>query len=389
MKKGYAFIVLMMVGLCLFGCNDSDSSGTSLETLAAFIADGSTAEGAANRILVVDTRSSEDYIEGHIQDAVNVPYDLVARDGKPLYTNGWNEVSTTASDQIADSWMAHLLVNQLINDFVSTYQDSSIIFYGDQAGDAVKVAKEIGYTDVSKLKAGYDEWLPKHPNMTEMYAPGVVSINEAEGIFVFTGLINSVNYENVSTRATHHGITYKGGALSASSFMWADIPPFCFQELLTYLGADPEGNMADGINYGDMADWQSKYPDGQRVEYEIAWDGADRYYRLDELFEEAPSEFDTSPGDFTLLGMEPRIGGTRDSNLLWNPGCIYCNYACVCGITSNAKANEDTWFDDGGIYDTMNFPNDDRNYYAGRYYPKAYMMPGAGEIIRIKVTIIK
>ena len=360
MKKGYTFIVLMMVGLCLFGCNDSDSSGTSMETLAAFISDGLTAEGSANRILVVDTRSSEDYIEGHIQDALNVPYDLVAQDGKPLYTNGWDEVSTTASDQIKDAWMAHMLVNQLVNDFVSTYQDSTIIFYGDNSKNAVNVARKVGYADVSKLKCSYDEWIVAHPEMTEMYGPGVVSVDETIGSFVFSGLINSVNYENVSTRATHHGITYKGGALSASSFIWADIPPFCFQELLTYLGVDPEGNMADGIYYGDMTEWQSKYPDGQRVDYEITWDGADRYYRLDELFEEAPSEFDASPGDFTLLGMEPRIGGTRDANLLWNPGCIYCNYACVCGITSNAKANEDNWFDDGGIYDTMNFPNDDR-----------------------------
>jgi rhodanese-related sulfurtransferase len=389
MKKGYTFIVLMMAGLCLFGCNDSDSSGTSMETLATYITDGSTAAGAANRILVVDTRSSEEYIEGHIQDSLNVPYGMIADNGDPLYTNGWDEVSTTASDQLPASWLTHMLVNQLVNDFVSTYQDSMIIFYGDNAKNAVNVAKKIGYADVSKLKCSYDEWIVAHPAMTEMYSPGVVSVNEAAGSFIFTGAINSINYENVSIRATHHGITYKGGALSASSFLLADIPPFCFQELLTYLGADPEGNMADGIYYGDMTDWQSKYPDGQRVDYEITWNGADRYYRLDELFEEVPSEFDASPEDFTLLGMEPRIGGTRDSNLLWNPGCIYCNYACVCGITSNAKANEDTWFDDGGIYDVFNFPNDDRNYYAGRYYPKADMMPGAGEKIRIKVTIIE
>ena len=389
MKKGCLLIVLILLSLCLFGCSDSDSSGTAMETLADYITDGLAAEDAADRILVVDTRSSEDYIEGHIQDALNVPYDMVSDDGQPLYTNGWDEVSTTASDQIEDSWLAHMLINQLVNDFVSTYQDSTIIFYGENAGNAAKIAREIGYTDVSKLKCSYDDWLAAHPGMTEMYGPGVVSINEGEGSFVFTGKINNVNYDNVSNRATHHGITYKGGALSGNSFLWADIPPFCFQELLTYLGVDPEGNMADGIYYGDMSEWQSKYPDGQRVDYEITWNGADRYYRIDELFDEAPSEFDTSPEDFIQLGIEPRIGGTRDSNLLWNPGCIYCYYACVCGITSNARANEDTWFDDGGIYDTINFPSDERNYYAGRYYPKADMMPGAGESIQIRVSIVE
>uniref|UniRef100_A0A7S3LC27 Rhodanese domain-containing protein n=1 Tax=Amphora coffeiformis TaxID=265554 RepID=A0A7S3LC27_9STRA len=360
------------------------------------IADGSTAEGAENRILVVDTRSSLDYIHGHIQDALNVPYDLTAQDGKPLYTNGRDKVSTTASDKMADSWMTHLLVNQLVNDFVSTYQDSTIIFYGDdRASDAVQIAQKIGYTHVSILQSSnYEEWLFKHPGMTEMYAPGVVSMDELSGSFVVSGLVNNVNYENVSIRATHHGITYKGGALSRNSLIWANIPPFCFLELLTYLGADPKGNMAKGIDSGDMADWKSKYPDGQRVDYELTWDGADRYYHLDELFDEKPSEFDTtatttSRRDFTTLGMEPRIGGTRDSNVLWNPGCLYCHYACVCGITSNAKANEDTWFDDGGIYDIIHFPNDDRNYYASRYYAQADRMPGAGKKILIRVKIIK
>ncbi len=177
--------------------------------------------------------------------------------------------------------------------------------------------------------------------------------------------------------------------MSSSSFLQADIPPFCFQELLTYLGASPEGNMADGIYYGEMADWMVKYPDGQRVDFEVIWEGADRYYNLYELYDEAASEFDPAPKDFAPLGIEPRIGGTRDSNLLWNPGCIYCFYSCVCGITSNARANEETWFDDGGIYDTINAPDDERNYYAGRYYPKADLMPGAGAIIRIRATIVE
>eukprot|EP00977_Amphora_coffeiformis_P017457 scaffold5715_cov166-Amphora_coffeaeformis.AAC.3 len=206
----------------------SDRSGTtSIETLAALIADGSTAEGAENRILVVDTRSSLDYIHGHIQDALNVPYDLTAQDGKPLYTNGRDKVSTTASDKMADSWMTHLLVNQLVNDFVSTYQDSTIIFYGDdRASDAVQIAQKIGYTHVSILQSSnYEEWLFKHPGMTEMYAPGVVSMDELSGSFVVSGLVNNVNYENVSIRATHHGITYKGGALSRNSLIWANIPP--------------------------------------------------------------------------------------------------------------------------------------------------------------------
>lgn len=79
------------------------------------------------------------------------------------------------------------------------------------------------------------------------------------------------------------------------------------------------------------------------------------------------------------------MGGTRDSNLLWNPGCIYCMYSCVCGISSNARANEETWFADGGIYDTFGQPDNPRNYYAGRYFPKSNLMPGEGQPVQIKV----
>ncbi len=80
-------------------------------------------------------------INGHIKDALNVPYDMIAHNDEPLYTNG------------------------------------------------------------------YDNWCAGYSNLTEMYGPGVLSVDEAEGSFVFTGIINRVNYENVSTRATHHGIT--------------------------------------------------------------------------------------------------------------------------------------------------------------------------------------
>jgi hypothetical protein len=64
-------------------------------------------------------------------------------------------------------------------------------------------------------------------------------------------------------------------------------------------------------------------------------------------------------------------------------------YACVCGISSNDKANEETWFADGGIYDPFGQPDNERNYYAGRYFPKSELMPGPGEPIKIKVVVVK
>jgi len=138
-----------------------------------------------------------------------------------------------------------------------------------------------------------------------------------------------------------------------------------------------------------MSQWQSKFPDGDRIDFAVTWDGAGRYYELSELFEEKPSEFHPNPALFELVGMEPRMGGTRDSNLLWNPGCIYCMYACVCGISSNDKANEETWFADGGIYDPFGQPDDERNYYAGRDFPRSDLMPGKGGAVKIRVTVVK
>ncbi len=145
--------------------------------------------------------------------------------------------------------------------------------------------------------------------------------------------------------------------------------------------------MADGIYYCTTEEYAGKYPNGARIDYAVTWSGAGQYYSITELFEEKPSEYHPAPDSFTLLGIEPRMGGTRDSNLLWNPGCIFCMYACVCGISSNAKANEDTWFADSGIYDTFGQPDNPRNYYAGRYFPRYDLMPGPGEPVQFKVTI--
>ena len=147
--------------------------------------------------------------------------------------------------------------------------------------------------------------------------------------------------------------------------------------------------MAEGIFFGTMDVWESKYPDGRQINFSVTWDGAGRYYGLDELFEERESEYHPAGTPFSLLGVEMRIGGTRESNLNFNPGCISCFYSCVCGITSNARANELTWFADGGIYDFENFPDDERNVYAGRYYPRTDVLPGAGEAIQVKATIVQ
>jgi len=361
----------------------------STDTLRSIIQTGGTSVGATNRLLIVDIRSSSDFIQSHIKDALSAPLDLFADGSNPLYTNGFDELSTTASTALADSWLAHILINQLANDFVTTYQNSQIVFYGDTSSSAdlaARIAARIGYQNTYYLTVGYPTWAMFYSAETQQYYTGVESVDESGGSFVMTGYINNTNFEDVSTRGTHHCIVYHGGGLASNGMLLSNMAPFCFQEILTYLGASPEGNMAEGIYYGDMDEWASKYPDGEEIEFTVSWDGAGRFYGIDEIFEERPSEFQPDPESFSPVGMEARIGGTRNSNLLWNPGCIFCWYACVCGITSNARANENTWFADGGIYDLMNYPNDPRNFYAGRYYPNMDILPGAGTPIKIKVT---
>ncbi len=375
--------ILMFTLGTLAGCTLPPAM--TMEQLQTAIASGETAPGAQNRLLVVDVRTSADFIAGHIKDALTAPLDLIADGSNPYYTNGYDEVSITVEPSIAASWLAHLLINQLVNDFVSTYQDSRIVFYGDAAADgrkAARIAREIGYTSVSYLSGDYRSWSSRYSSDTAQYCAGIESVNEEEGSFIMNGYVNNTNFANVSTRGTHNCIIYDGGGLHNFGMFQVKVSPFCFQELLTNLGVSPEGNMADGIYFGEMDEWGSKFPDGEPIEYSITWDGAARFYTLDELFEEGPSEFQPPQPPFVPAGIEARLGGTRDSNLNFNPGCIYCSYACVCGITSNARANEETWFGDGGTYDGTDDP---RNYYAGRYYPRKDILPGEGEPVRIKV----
>ena len=335
------------------------TTSISMQELFNAIEREDTAPDNENRLLVVDVRSSESFIEGHIKDSLSVPLYMVVSGSDPLYTNGYDLISPIASSNLTNSWLAHMLINQLVNDFTTTYDDSHIVFYGNTekaCRTAAHAASKIGYKNVSYLEGAFETWCATYSDLTEQYYPGVDSVDLADRSFVMTGFINNTNFENVSTRATHHCIVYKGGGLHNYGLFQADISPFCFQELLVYLGASPDGNMADGVYFGDIDEWGSKYTDGEPVEYTVTWEGADRFFSLDEIYEELPSEFQPDVSLFTPMGIEPRIGGTRESNVNWNPGCIFCFYSCVCGITSNARANENTWFYDGGIYDTLN-PN--------------------------------
>ena len=388
------FVIIIGLTFCLTAATGCKLQGaTSLNDLYDLITAGSTASGVKDRVLIVDVRNSQRYIQGHIQDALTVPLGLIADESRnPLYTNGYDEVSATAATGIANSWLCHMLVNQLVNDYVSTYENSRIIFYGDTvlAGKAAaSAALAAGYKNVSFLASGYTAWKVSHPGLTVQYYEGVESINETDGTFVLNGYINNTNFENITTKGTHNCIIYEGGASHNLGIFQVITPPFCFQEMLTHVGVNPEGNMADGIDFGDAEEWSYKHVDGQQVSYSITWNGAPKNYALAELFEEKPSAYQPDPGAFVAMGIEPRVGGTRDSNVNWNPGCIYCSYSCVCGITSNAKVNDATWYADGGIYDLMNNPDDPRNYYAGRFYPRTDLLPPAGTAIKIRVSAIK
>jgi rhodanese-related sulfurtransferase len=387
--KGIGSIMLLVLLACtLTACTKS----MTMEELQQAITAGDTAPDNEERLLVVDVRDSKSFIEGHIKDALSVPLSMIAQNGQPLYTNGYDEVSPTAATGIASSWLAHMLINQLVNDFSSTYENSQIVFYGASTADgmeAARLAQSVGYKNVSFLDGDYASWNGKYSDLTKKFYDGVESVDEGTGSFIINGYINNTNYQNVTTYGTHNCIIFEGGASHNNGMFQALIAPFCFQELLTYLGASPEGNMADGIDFGPAEEWSEKLVNGQRVDYGITWEGAGEYYPLEDLMEEKPSAYQPDPAAFIAKGIEPRIGGTRDSNVNWNPGCIYCSYSCVCGITSNARVNDNTWYADGGIYDLENKPDDPRNYYAGRFYPRTDILPAEGKPIQIKVTILK
>jgi len=381
-------ILLLFIAFALLQTGCKGLNGTAMKDIAALITAGDTAPDVENRVLIVDVRPSNTFIQGHIKNALTAPIDQFSKNGKALYTNSINEVSPTAATGIANAWLAHMLINQLVNDFASTYADSRIIFYGStvaQAMQAARIAEDIGYTNVSYMLGNYGAWAKSYADQTAQYYDGIDSVDENNGTFVMTGYINNTNFDNTSTRGTHHGIVFKGGGLQYYGLLQVNIAPFCFQELSTYLGASPDGNMAEGIYYDE--DYAGTYnTEGQKIEYYVTWDNAGRYYAFSELYDEEPSLFEPDNVTFVQVGMEARIGGTRDSNLNWNPGCIFCLYSCVCGITSNSKANDNTWFADGGTYDSTMASS---NYYAGRYYPRMDILPGQGTAIKIKVKIVK
>lgn len=379
-------IYLLAIGCLAFvvsGCG----KGAPMKTVAAYVDGGNTAPDATNRVLLVDVRPIDDYIQGHITGALCAPWTMIARNGQPLYTNGVDTVSPTAGTGVTKSWLAHLLINQLKDGSVATRRNSPMVFYGPEAEMAAELARKIGYSDVSWMGKPFEKWAAKYPDHVEKWAPGVTAVDRLGKSFDFTGTINSTNYGNVSTRGTRHAIAFRGGTLSRYAMLQADIPPFLFNEMLVYLGARPNGNMARGIACGTVDQWKEKFPVGQRVDFEVTWDRAGVWYPLADLFQEAHGEFDNTRS-FVPVGIEPRMGGTRDANLNSNPGCIFCFYASVCGITSNARANEETWLKNRGLNDLINYPNDDRNYYAGRFFPKMDLLPASGEPITIRAIVV-
>jgi len=377
------FVVLVLLACSLTACTKS----MTMEQLQQAIIAGDTAPDNEERLLVVDVRTSKNFIEGHIQDALSVPLSMIAQGDAPLYTNSYDTVSPDAATGIENSWLAHMLINQLVNDFSSTYVNSRIVFYGATIIDGMKaarIAQSAGYKNVSYLSGDYSSWSGKYRDLTKEFYDGVESVDKAAGSFIMTGFINNSNFEMVSTRGTWHSIVFKGGGMHDFSFFQSNMAPFCFQELLTWLGASPEGNMADGINISNIPD--TEHTNGQQVTYAVSWDGAGKYYPIADVWEEKPSLYQPDPNAFEQLGIEPRIGGTRESNINWNSGCVFCLYSCTVGITSNAKTNQATWYADGGIYDTTDDP---RNIFAGRFFPRTDILPGVGTQVKFKVSIVK
>jgi rhodanese-related sulfurtransferase len=399
LKTRSSAVAVLAVSLFLLppilGCGSSDKStappeddpaAMELLQVKAVVDSGLTEPDAAGRVYLIDLRPSSDFIAGHIENALTAPWSQIQVDGRPLYTDLFTKVDTTASTALGDSWLEHYMVNQTENMPPMTHETSRIIFYGASealAQQAAKMATHIGYDHALYLKGAYADWLSTYPSQVAQNFSGVESVNAAEKSFVMTGSINSSNHDILSANGTWHSIVYKGGMMKDVCMILADTPPYCVQELLTHLGANPVGNMAVGILPGDN---QGNGPvTGQKIEFTVTWAGAGKYYTLDELYTEKQSVYHPEGTSFTALGIEPRIGGTRESSLNWNSGCIFCFYSCTVGITSNGKVGGEVWFQDGGVYDGTADP---RNLYAGRFYPNTNVLPAAGQAITIKVKVL-
>lgn len=62
MKK---FLIILVLSLMLCGCNKNKGSKTIEEIMKE------------NEYIIVDVRTKEEYEEGHIVDAINIPYNVI------------------------------------------------------------------------------------------------------------------------------------------------------------------------------------------------------------------------------------------------------------------------------------------------------------------------
>ena len=78
MSNRIGSVVLVVLLACvLTACTKS----TTMEELQQAITAGDTAPDNEERLLVVDVRDSNDFIAGHIQDALSVPLSMIAQGG--------------------------------------------------------------------------------------------------------------------------------------------------------------------------------------------------------------------------------------------------------------------------------------------------------------------
>lgn len=76
MKKILVFIILFIFSFCLYGCSNNENIDTS-DTDITSVEDKMNGIIENDNYIIVDVRTSEEYNEGHVVGAINIPYDQI------------------------------------------------------------------------------------------------------------------------------------------------------------------------------------------------------------------------------------------------------------------------------------------------------------------------
>jgi rhodanese-related sulfurtransferase len=145
-KRRFLVFSVLLAVLAFTGCEQQPPEGMiSYDELKLMLEDTTVMENTT----IVDIRPREVWVEGYIEDAINIPYDTFIDYDLSLIDGG----AALAS--------------------IMTDKSRTLIFYGSEDEDVVSFAKQaatLGYTDIRYYADGIEDWIQQGNHLIIDYA---------------------------------------------------------------------------------------------------------------------------------------------------------------------------------------------------------------------------